>query len=187
MLTLLEVAGVAAVLGLLGLGVFSLARTIAGLHGKRIVTCPETGRPVAVDLDLRYSAVHSAFGRPHFRLKDCTRWPEKAGCGQMCLGDVEAAPHDCLVRTILATWYLGRHCAFCRREFGDVHWHDRKPALLGADGITHEWTEFPAETIPEALRTHEPVCWNCHIAQTFRRERPDLFIDRPPRPMPPAM
>ena len=24
----------------------------------------------------------------------------------------------------------------------------------------------------------EPVCWNCHIAESFRREHPDLVTDR---------
>ena len=187
MLTLFEIVGLAAAAWLVGYGAYHLAGAIAELRGKRIVNCPETGRPVAVDLDVRYSAAHSLVGRPHFRLKDCSRWPEKAGCGQMCLGDVEASPHDCLVRSILSRWYAGKRCVYCHHVFGDVHWHDRKPALRGADGVTREWSEFPAETIPEVLQTHEPVCWNCHIAETFRRERPDLFIDRPPRPMPPMM
>lgn len=181
-----EIVGGAAAAALFGLGAWHVARGILALRGTRLVTCPETGRPVAVDLDLRYSAVRSAFGRPHFRLKDCTRWPERAGCGQACLGDLEAAPHDCLVRTVLAQWYAGQRCAFCRREFGEIHWHDYKPALVGADGVTREWTDFPAETIPEVLETHRPACWNCHIAETFRRQRPDLFIDRPPRPVPPV-
>jgi hypothetical protein len=25
-----------------------------------------------------------------------------------------------------------------------------------------------------------PVCWNCHIAQTFRRVHPELVVVRPP-------
>ena len=182
MTSLGEIVGGAAVAALLGFGAWRVARSMLALRGTRLVTCPETGCPVAVDLDLRYSAVRSAFGRPHFRLKDCTRWPERAGCGQTCLGDLEAAPQDCLVRTILAQWYAGKRCVLCRRNFGEIHWHDYKPALLGADGITREWTEIPPESLPEVLATHRPACWNCHIAETFRRQRPDLFIDRPPRP-----
>ena len=181
-----EIVGGAAAAALFGLGAWHVARRILALRGTRLVTCPETGRPVAVDLDVQYSAVHSSFGRPHFRLKDCTRWPERAGCGQTCLSDIETAPHDCLVHTILAQWYAGKRCAFCRREFGEILWHDHKPALVGADGVTQEWTDFPAETIPEVLATHQPACWNCHIAETFRRQRPDLFVDRPPRPVPPV-
>ena len=180
-----EIVVIVAAAALFGFAAWHVARVVFALRGTRLVECPETGRPVAVDLDLKYSAVHSAFGRPQFRLKDCSRWPERAGCGQMCLGDLEAAPHDCLVRTILARWYAGKRCAFCRREFGEIHWHDHKPALVGADGITREWTEVPPETVPAVLAAQRPVCWNCHIAETFRRQRPDLIVERPPRPLPP--
>ena len=181
-----EFLGAAAVIGA-GMLAWHFGRTLVALRGTRLVTCPDDGRTVAVDLDLKYSAVQSALGRPQFRLKDCSRWPEKAGCGQMCLGDLEGAPQDCLVRTILARWYTGQRCAYCRREFGQIHWHDHKPALVGTDGVTKEWTEIPPETVPAVLANHFPVCWNCHIAETFRRERPDLFVERPPRPVPPLL
>jgi hypothetical protein len=180
-----EMVGATAVAALVAFGAWHVARRLLALRGTRLVTCPDNGRTVAVDLDLKFSAVHSAVGRPHFRLKDCSRWPEKAGCGQMCLGDLEAAPHDCLVRTIASRWYEGKRCAFCRRTFGEVHWHDHKPALLDDQGITRQWNELPPASLPELLAGHQPVCWNCHIAETFRRERPDLVVERPARPVPP--
>jgi hypothetical protein len=182
MLTMGELVGLAAAAALVALGAWYVVAALLALRGARLVTCPETGQPVAVDLDLKYSAVHSAFGRPHFRLKDCSRWPERAGCGQMCLGDLEAAPHDCLVRTVLARFYAGRRCAFCRRPFGEIHWHDHKPALVGKDGVTRAWADVPPETVPSVLATHHPVCWNCHVAETFRRQHPDMVVERPPRP-----
>jgi hypothetical protein len=182
MLNLGETVGIAAAAALAALGIGHVVRGLLALRGARLVTCPETGKPVAVDLDVKYSAVHSAFGRPHFRLKDCTRWPERAGCGQMCLGDVEAAPHDCLVRTVLSRWYADKGCAFCHRPFGEIHWHDHKPALVGRDGISRAWSEIPPETVPTVLATHRPVCWNCHVAETFRRLHPDMVVERPPRP-----
>ncbi|MEO7836680.1 MAG: hypothetical protein ABIS21_03435 [Acidimicrobiales bacterium] len=92
MMNLGEIVGGIAAVALLGLGVWHVARTILALRGTRLVTCPETGGPVAVDLDLRYSAVPSFLGRRHFRVKNCTRWPERAACGQTCLSDLEAAP-----------------------------------------------------------------------------------------------
>jgi len=181
-MTLGELFGLAAAAALLALGAWHVARGYLALRGTRLVTCPDDGRTVAVDLDLKYSAAHSLFGRPHFRLADCTRWPEKAGCGQMCLGDLEAAPHDCLARTIVARWYAGRQCAFCRHTFGDIHWHDHKPALLDASGVTRQWTDVPPDALPAILATHRPVCWNCHVAETFRREHGDLVVQRPTRP-----
>ena len=143
-----EIVGLAAAARSSRCGLGHVARRILELRGTRLVACPETGHFVAVDLDLQYSAVHSALGRPHFRLKDCSRWPERAGCGQTCLGDLEAAPHACLVRTILARWYAGQRCACCRRPFGEIHWHDHKPALARTDGITREWTRDPAGDHP---------------------------------------
>ena len=179
-----EIFGIAAGAALVVLGIGYAVRGLYFLRGSRLVTCPETGGTVAVDLDVKYSAVHSLFGRPHFRLQDCSRWPEKAGCGQMCLGDLEAAPHDCLARSIAARWYEGKTCVYCRREFGEVHWHDHAPAVLGADGITRQWKDLPPETLPRVLATHYPVCWNCHVAETFRREHPDLVVERPAPPPP---
>jgi hypothetical protein len=173
-----------ALAALLVVAAWQMGRMLLELRGTRLTTCPETGGTVAVDLDLKYSAVHSAFGRNQFRLSDCTRWPERAGCGQMCLGDVEADPHDCLARAIVARWYAGKTCVYCRHEFGEIHWHDHAPAVLGADRITRQWKDVPPEELPEVMATHYPVCWNCHIAESFRREHPDLVVERPAPPPP---
>jgi hypothetical protein len=94
MLTMETIVGLAAAGALAGLAFWRGANGILALRGKRLVACPETGRPAVVQLDLRYSALPSAFGRPHFRLKGCSRWPERRGCGQVCLSDLESAPHD---------------------------------------------------------------------------------------------
>jgi hypothetical protein len=48
-------------------------------RGTRIVTCPETQRPAAVDLDLRFAMVGAIVGSPELRLRDCSRWPERSG------------------------------------------------------------------------------------------------------------
>ena len=91
MLTIDTIVGLAAAGALAVLGVWRAANAIFALRGKHLVACPETGRPALVQLDLRYSALPSALGRPHFRLKRCSRWPERKGCGQVCLGDLEFA------------------------------------------------------------------------------------------------
>ena len=38
------------------------------------------------------------------------------------------------------------------------------------------------EQLPEIFATHQPVCWNCHIAESFRRLHPELVTDRPLEP-----
>jgi len=78
-------------------------------------------------------------------------WPERAGCGQECLSQIEASPGECLVRNILTKWYEGKVCAWCGQPFGEIDWAGRKPALLGADGVSIEWSEVPAERLQETL------------------------------------
>jgi hypothetical protein len=162
--------------------VWLLGRTIWRLRGPRLVTCPETGKPVAVGLDVRYALAGAAVGKPQFRLNECSRWPERAHCGQQCLGELEAAPDDCLVRNILVRWYAGKSCAFCGRPFLGVHWHDSKPALRGPDGAIREWRELTPKDVPDVLRTHRPVCANCSVTEWLRHEHPELVVERPPRP-----
>ena len=41
------------------------------------------------------------------------------------------------------------------------------------------WMRVPVENFSTVLETHLPVCWNCYIAQSFRREHPDLVVYRP--------
>jgi len=52
---------------------------------------------------------------------------------------------------------------------------------MDSAGRTFEWHEVRPEKVPESLATHQPVCWNCHIAETFRRQFPQLIVERPER------
>jgi len=53
----------------------------------RTVGCPETHAPVSVRFNALRAAWSSLSGRPQLRLADCTRWPERADCGQECIPD----------------------------------------------------------------------------------------------------
>jgi hypothetical protein len=61
-----------------------------GYRGKRIVRCPgtEPAWEAAVEVDAARVAVSAWGGPPDVRLKDCSRWPEKADCAQECLSQV---------------------------------------------------------------------------------------------------
>jgi hypothetical protein len=72
----------------------------------------------------------------------------------------------------------GKGCAFCERPFDEIHLADHKPALLNPEGVTIEWRQVPVAVVLEAMARCLPVCWNCHFAQTFRREHTDLVVDR---------
>jgi len=57
----------------------------------RTVNCPETHAPVSVRFNALRAAWSSLSGAPKLRLADCTRWPERADCGQECIPDAVRA------------------------------------------------------------------------------------------------
>jgi hypothetical protein len=145
-----------------------------------LVTCPETNEPVGVEIDMTDAMLHTVRSESTLHLKSCTRWPERQNCGQECLHQIELGPENCQVRTIVAEWYRDKTCIICHREFGEIHWHDHKPALMRMSDLrTFEWPEVAVESLPTVFNSHKPVCWNCHVAETFRREHPDLVVERP--------
>jgi hypothetical protein len=170
------------VLGVFFLLLSSAAAVYLKFRGTRLVTCPETKESAAVEVDAQYAAFTVPIGERGLRLKDCSRWPERQDCWQKCLGQIVSAPEDCLVRTILTNWYEGRTCVFCGKALGEIDWLDHKPALMSTERVTLEWNEIPAEKVPVVLQTHMPVCWNCHIAETFRRRYLELVVDRSWKP-----
>lgn len=157
-------------------------RAYFGYRGKRLVTCPETHAPAAVNVAASEAAIGAFLKEPTLRLNECSRWPEREQCGQECLQQIEADPENCLVWNIVAKWYAGKNCVFCHKPFGPLHHLDHAPALLGPDSKTIEWNQFRPEDLPQIFSTHQPVCWNCHIAQSFRRTHPELVTNREPDP-----
>jgi len=155
-----------------------LAGTFLKFRGKRVITCPETRKPAAVEVDAAHAALTAAVSHTDLRLKSCSRWPELEGCGQECLLQVEISPADCLVRNILTNWYADKHCSSCGKALGEINWSDHKPAMLSRDGVTVEWRDIPPEKVPEFLLTHFPVCWDCQITERFCRDHPEMIIDR---------
>jgi hypothetical protein len=107
-----------------------------------------------VVVDARHAAATALGKSPELRLSSCSRWPERAGCGQECLRQIEASPGE------------------------EIDWAGRKPALLGADGVSVEWNEVPAEKLQETLAAASPVCFACHMANTLVRQHPELAVDR---------
>lgn len=176
----LVIYGLAAVVG--GFVLFRAAlgaRSYFKFHGKRLITCPENEKPAAVNVDAKRVAADALKGAPHLRLSECSRWPEKRNCGQECLRQIELAPDGCLVRTIVTHWYEGKRCAICGKLIHEVEWMGHKPALLDPEQKTVYWDAVAAEKLPEYFATHAPVCWDCHVAETFRHEHPELVTERP--------
>jgi hypothetical protein len=167
----------------LGLFVFRAipgVRAFSQYRGKHLVTCPETKTTAAVDVAAGEAAVGAFLTEPTLRLKQCSRWPERAGCGQDCLQQIEADPENCLVWNIVSKWYEGKECVFCHKPIGPLHHLDHAPALLGPDFKTTEWKDLRPEELPDVFSRYQPVCWNCHVAENFRRVHPQLVTDRAP-------
>ncbi len=162
---LLVVAGI-------GLAAFIVTRRYLAVRGARLVACPENEQAAAVEV----KSMRAALGGD-WQLSDCSRWPERQSCGRECLAQIEKSPEDCLVRTVVTRWYHDKTCALCGKPLGAVDWHERKPAVMDRQGVARPWPEVPPETLSQVLVTHEAVCFDCYVAETFRRQHPELVLD----------
>jgi hypothetical protein len=147
--------------------------------GDRLITCPETRSAAVVRVDAGHAAVTDLQGEKNLRLEACSRWPEKADCGQDCLRQIECAPDGCLVRERLATWYHDARCALCGLVIGPFHWYEYRPGLLTPERRVKSWTDIRPEDLPENLAADRPICSDCFLAESFREEFPDRVLDDP--------
>jgi hypothetical protein len=180
MLTVLWVVLALAVVVALGFIAHRFARTYLRVRGQRVITCPENDEFAAVEVDARRAARTALLGQQQLHLRECSRWPERQGCGQECLAQIEASPMECLVRSMLDQWYAGSTCAVCGKGIGPIDWYKHKPALMNPDRRTVAWNDVPAEALPEVMATHFPVCWDCHVVETVVRQHGDRIVVRPP-------
>jgi len=158
--------------------VWKMATAWVKYRGDLLITCPENRRPAGVKVQAGHAAATSLVNRPDMRLANCSRWPERAGCGQECLSQLQAAPENCMVRNLLVTWFAGKACAVCGRPVGEIHEIGSQPALRRADMVTVELKQIPVDQLPDTLAVSEPVCFACHMADVLVREHADLAIDR---------
>ena len=154
------------VLGFMGWSLWQVTRAYLRFRGTRIVACPETGQPAAVELAAWHIAATAPLRRTALRLRVCSRWRERAPCDQACRTQIAAAPEDCLLLTILSRWYTDKACTCCGRPLAPVDRLRHSPGLMSAEMRIFEWNQIPAENIPRALTTHSPVCWRCLVAET---------------------
>jgi hypothetical protein len=88
-------------------------------------------------------------------------------------------PHDAATTAQLRQFFGGKQCASCSRPIAPVHAGELRPGLLNAS--THEamaWDEIPAANLSTTLESHMAICSACLITETFRREHPELVVDR---------
>jgi hypothetical protein len=147
--------------------------------GDRVITCPETRSTAVVRLDAGHAAWTDLQGEKNFRLEACSRWPERADCGQECLGQIECAPDGCLVRERLAAWYHGARCVLCGLLIGPLHWYEYRPGLLTPERRAISWEDIRSEDLSASLAADRPICSDCLLAESFREEFPDRVLDDP--------
>ena len=153
-------------------------RVIRDLHGPRVVTCPETGQSATVHVDLRHAGTIALGQHPSgVRLSACSRWAERGRCEEPCVG--QATDPTSTPRAIVARAVSGTPCAFCGRAIECVAFLDHYAAFLRPDGRTIEWSQVPPERLRDTIPVCPAVCWDCHIAETFRRMHPELVTERP--------
>lgn len=66
-------------------------RALLRYRGRRMVTCPETNRSAAIQLDAGHAAFTTATGQQELRVQKCSAWPQRANCDQECVGQIETA------------------------------------------------------------------------------------------------
>jgi hypothetical protein len=156
-----------------------MARGYFAARGARVIACPETQHPEVVSVDRGEAALSALLGQPSMRLDECSRWPERSGCDQACLSQIEESPTGCLVATAIKGWYAGQRCVFCAQPFHEIHWHDHKPGFRGPEGNLLEWPDVEATKVFDIMESHKPVCWSCLMTEGFRKQFPERVIDAP--------
>lgn len=165
--------------------IFLASRQFLRFWGKMLVTCPETKRPAAVEVDNWRAALAPIVSSDPMRLSACSRWPERRECGQACVCQIEEDPEAHRVWTIAAEWYEGKACAYCGGRI-ELHHLEHVPALMDGEKKTMKaWSGVPAEKLQEAFASSLPVCWNCYVTETFIHEHPERTLIRPWKHSPP--
>jgi len=87
--------------------------------------------------------------------------------------------HDAATTAQLKHFFEGKVCASCNRPIPPVHAGQLHPGLLNTR--TNEaiaWNDIPTSNLSGTLASHESICSNCLTIETFRREHPELVVDR---------
>jgi hypothetical protein len=142
-------------------------------RGTRVVTCPETRRPAEVAVDIGHAMVSAVWERADVRIAECSCWPERRGCDETCVPQIEAAPDGTRASTIAARFFQGRRCVLCQRRIGPLTAGGLQPGFM--DPLTHEvvpWLDVPAQELPDAIARQRPLCPECTVAESSRRPFP---------------
>jgi hypothetical protein len=87
--------------------------------------------------------------------------------------------HASAVNSELKHFFEGKQCATCKRAIPPVHAFEPRPGLLNPK--TREaisWDDIPDTNLPATLESHVAICSNCALIEVFRKQHPELVVDR---------
>jgi len=106
----------------------------------------------------------------------------ESGGAQSIDGDQVVAMHPpAEVKRILTAWFEGKVCAHCQRPIPPTQsWSLRmKPGVLHPEsGEILSWDQLLSAGVPALLESSVPLCENCCLAESFRKQYPTLVTDR---------
>jgi hypothetical protein len=156
-------------------------RTWVRVHGTRVVVCPETQRPVAVNVDVGHAMTTAVWEKPDLRLTSCSRWPERADCDQPCVKQIELLPDATRPQAIATHFFAGLRCSICQRPIEPPSAVALQPGFMDPGSRkVQKWDEVPPQDLPDAVATRRALCSNCTLAESFRERFPDQVVDRLP-------
>src|SRR5689334_19612817 len=125
---------VAVLLGfLLGLGLKTALTAFLRSRGTRVMRCPENSQLAAVEMASWHAVLTALSGRALPQVRNCSRWPARAGCDQACVKEIRNAPAATLVETILANWCQYNACFYCGAPLAHVRVGPHQPHLVDRD------------------------------------------------------
>jgi len=142
--------------------------------------CPvltlETRQPATVHIDVALSSVATDSGSAPASHQSRSPSVEAVACDQSGLETAHLPEGS--ASAVVKEWARARTCAMCRGPVTESWFAGHHIALLEPTGMTREWVDVGADRLALALATSLPLCWNCHVAATFRRMHPELVTDR---------
>jgi hypothetical protein len=147
-------------------------------YRKRTIQCPENHTSCDIEIDRKQAILTSLQGQRDLCVKSCDRWPEKQGCGQECVMQIEPSPS--VLARIFSQWYDGKHCARCNNQLSRDDWDHGHVAVLSAGNLV-EMREIPLEQLPQALVGCVPLCIRCHEEELAKQPTPEMFFKYDPR------
>jgi hypothetical protein len=143
------------------------------LRGARVVTCPETRRSAGVSVDLGHAITSAIRERADIRIAACSCWPERTGCDQLCVPQIETGGDTTRATAVAARFFEHHSCAMCLRHIEPLSHGTNQPGFMNP--VTREvvpWDEVPAQDLPDAVASHRALCRDCTFAESSRLMEP---------------